>query len=60
MLTLLSAEIRHHLTAMGTPIGPNELLIAAHVLPADLTLVTANSREFQRIASLRVENWMSE
>ncbi|MDZ7753648.1 MAG: type II toxin-antitoxin system VapC family toxin [Gammaproteobacteria bacterium] len=53
------AEIRHHLTRQGTPIGPNDLLIAAHALAADLTLVTANTREFERVPSLRVENWLS-
>jgi tRNA(fMet)-specific endonuclease VapC len=50
-------ELRHHLTRRGTPIGPNDLLIAAHALAAELTLVTANKREFDRVPSLRVENW---
>lgn len=53
-------EIRHRLARQGTPIGPNDLLIAAHVLAADLTLVTANTREFERVPSLRVENWLLE
>ena len=52
------AEVRHHLATQGTPIGPNDLLIAAHSLAADLTLVTANTREFERFPSLRVENWL--
>lgn len=52
------AEIRHHLATQGTPIGPNDLLIAAHALAADLTLVTGNTREFERVHSLRVENWL--
>jgi tRNA(fMet)-specific endonuclease VapC len=52
------AEIRHHLARQGRPIGPNDLLIAAHALAADLTLVTANTREFERVPSLRVENWL--
>ena len=52
------AEIRHHLARQGTPIGPNDLLIAAHALAADLTLVTANTREFERVPSLRVDNWL--
>ncbi len=54
------AEVRHHLARQGTPIGPNDLLIAAHTLAADLTLVTANTREFERVPSLRVENWLLE
>jgi tRNA(fMet)-specific endonuclease VapC len=51
-------ELRHHLAQQGTPIGPNDLLIAAHALAADLTLVSANTREFERVPSLRVENWL--
>jgi len=54
------AEVRHHLAKQGTPIGPNDLLIAAHALAADLTLVTANTREFERVPSLGVENWLLE
>jgi tRNA(fMet)-specific endonuclease VapC len=52
------AEIRHHLAKQGTPIGPNDLLITAHALAADLTLVSANASEFERVLSLRVENWL--
>lgn len=52
------AEVRHELAMPGEPIGPNDLLIAAHALAADLTLVTANTREFERVPSLRVENWL--
>lgn len=54
------AEVRHYLARQGTPFGPNDLLIAAHALAADLTLVTANTREFERVPSLRVENWLLE
>lgn len=53
-------KIRHHLTRQGTPIGPNDLLIAAQALAADLTLVTANTREFARVPSLRIENWLNQ
>ena len=52
------AEIRQQLTQRGTPIGPNDLLIAAHALATGLTLVTANTREFERVPSLPVENWL--
>jgi len=48
-------ELRHHL---ARHIGPNDLLIAAHALAADLTLVTANTREFARVPLLRIENWL--
>jgi tRNA(fMet)-specific endonuclease VapC len=40
------------------PIGNHDLLIAAHALALDLTLVTANVREFRRVEGLRVENWL--
>jgi tRNA(fMet)-specific endonuclease VapC len=51
-------EIRQVLTRQGLPIGPNDLLIAAHARAVDLTVVTANAREFARVPDLRVENWL--
>jgi tRNA(fMet)-specific endonuclease VapC len=54
------AKIRAELEASGTPIGPNDLLIAAHALTLGLTLVPANTTEFARIPDLPVENWLSE
>jgi tRNA(fMet)-specific endonuclease VapC len=51
------AEIRAELQRSGQPIGSNDLWIAAHALADDLTLVTNNQREFQRVPGLRVENW---
>jgi hypothetical protein len=42
----------------GRPIGPIDLLIAAHALSLDLTLVTANLSEFSRVPNLAVENWL--
>ena len=53
-------RIRADLTRRGTPIGSNDLWIAAHALAADLILVTNNEREFRRIEGLRVENWAAE
>lgn len=53
------AEIRWYLEQRGTPIGPNDLLIAAHALALDLTLVTDNVEEFSRIPELQLENWLS-
>jgi tRNA(fMet)-specific endonuclease VapC len=50
--------IRAGLERAGQPIGANDLLIAAHALALDLTLVTDNGREFSRIEGLRVENWL--
>lgn len=52
------ANLRHHLARQGTPIGPNDLLIAAHALALDLAVVTANIREFVRVPGLKVENWL--
>ena len=52
------ASTRAHLQKKGTPIGPNDLWLAAHALAEDLTLVTANEREFTRVPKLRVENWL--
>jgi tRNA(fMet)-specific endonuclease VapC len=53
------ARIRNQLTQRGAPIGPNDLLIAAHVLALDLTVVTANEGEFARVSGLKVENWLA-
>jgi tRNA(fMet)-specific endonuclease VapC len=52
------ARLRVLLQRRGTPIGPNDLWLAAHALSANLTLVTGNEREFRRVPTLRVENWM--
>ena len=51
-------SIRAELTAKGTPIGANDLLIAAHARSLGLTLVTNNGREFERVPGLVVENWV--
>ena len=50
-------ENRTSLERAGTPIGPNDMLIAAHAVANNLILVTANEREFRRVAGLAVENW---
>lgn len=51
-------RIRSALQVKGTPIGPNDLWIAAHALALGLTLVTNNTREFKRVSGLKLENWM--
>ena len=53
-------KLRHYLARKGTPIGPNDMLIAAQALSAGLTVVTANTREFTRVPGLIVENWLTE
>lgn len=50
--------IRAELEAAGKPIGPNDLLIAAHACALGATLVTANTGEFTRVRGLRVESWL--
>jgi tRNA(fMet)-specific endonuclease VapC len=52
-----AGALRLELAEAGTPIGPYDLLIAAHALALELALVTANSGEFGRVAGLRFENW---
>lgn len=51
------AKLRAELKTLGTPIGPNDSLIAAHALALGATLVTADA-EFARIPGLGVENWL--
>lgn len=50
-------KLRAELRRSGTPIGPNDTLIAAHARSIDATLVTNNTQEFNRVQDLRVENW---
>lgn len=51
-------ELREHLERHGTPIGPKDMLIAAHALALGLHVVTDNVREFSRVPGLSVENWL--
>jgi tRNA(fMet)-specific endonuclease VapC len=53
-------DIRARLTVAGTPIGNNDLWIAAHARSADLILVTNNVAEFRRVPGLRIENWVRD
>jgi tRNA(fMet)-specific endonuclease VapC len=52
------AQVRFALEQRGAPIGPNDLLIAAHAIDQELILVTDNLSEFSRVPNLRVENWL--
>ena len=52
------ADLRLALEKVGMPISANDMLIAAHALTLDATLVTDNEREFARIKNLKVENWL--
>lgn len=52
-----AASIKHTLEMAGTPIGPCDQLIAGIAVANGMTLVTRNTREFERVPGLRVENW---
>ena len=51
------SRIRADLAAKGTPIGPNDLFIAAIAIANDVILVTHNTHEFSRVVGLRIEDW---
>ena len=51
-------DIRHDLSSRGAVIGGNDMLIAAQARSLGLTLVTNNTREFERIDGLKLENWV--
>ncbi len=53
-----AAKIRAQLKRQGQPIGPYDLLIAAIALANNLTLVSNNTREFERVDGLKLENWV--
>ena len=50
-------DVRSSLEKRGEVIGPYDLLIAAHALSLDRTLITNNEREFKRVEGLEVDNW---
>jgi tRNA(fMet)-specific endonuclease VapC len=54
---LRTAEVRWHLEKAGMKIGPYDLQLAGQALALDVTLVTHNTREFERVEGLRLEDW---
>ena len=50
-------KIRADLEKAGTPIGPLELMIAGHAKALGYTVVTNNTKEFDRVKGLKLENW---
>lgn len=54
------AHIRSDTASKGTPIGPNDLIIAATVLANSGTLISNNENEFSRIGGLKIENWTKD
>lgn len=51
-------DLRTHLEKHGTPIGSLDMLIAAHALSINCTLITNNEKEFIRIPNLKIDNWV--
>jgi len=54
---VMYGDVRSALEKNGNIIGSNDLLIAAHALSLDLTLITNNEKEFNRVAGLKTDNW---
>lgn len=52
-------RIRADLRRKGTPVGANDLMIAAHAKSLGMTLATNNTREFSRVEGLMLEDWAS-
>ena len=53
-------QIRADLEKSGTPIGPNDLLIAAIAMANNVILVTHNTKEFRRVKGINLEDWESD
>jgi tRNA(fMet)-specific endonuclease VapC len=56
--SIVYSRIRSSMELKGTIIGPNDYIIAATVLARNGILVTNNTKEFQRIKNLKIENWI--
>ena len=56
--SFLYGELRADLEKRGQPIGPLDMMIAAHALSLDVPLVTNNTKEFERVKGLKLENWV--
>jgi tRNA(fMet)-specific endonuclease VapC len=52
-----TAAIKRYLAERGTPIGANDAAIAGNAIAAGCVLVTNNTREFERVPDLRIEDW---
>ena len=57
---LRAGELIDHLARKGSSIGAMDILIAAHALELGATLVTANTKHFQRVPGLSIVNWSKE
>lgn len=50
-------KVRADLEKMGTPIDPLDMMIAGHAKALDYTVVTNNTKKFERVKGLKLENW---
>ena len=57
--SLYYGTLRAMLEKQGTPIGPLDMMIAAHALSLDVSLVTNNTKEFNRVLGLKLLDWIS-
>jgi tRNA(fMet)-specific endonuclease VapC len=55
--SVIAGRIRAELAALGTPIGPYDVQIAAVALAHNLILITHNTGEFRRVQGLQIEDW---
>ncbi|MBM1200133.1 type II toxin-antitoxin system tRNA(fMet)-specific endonuclease VapC [Pseudomonas fragi] len=53
-----TGQLRAELARTGKPIGPYDQMIAGHARSQGLILVTNNTREFERVPGLRIEDWV--
>lgn len=53
-----TTNVKRDLMAKGTPIGNNDTAIAGHAIATGSVLVTNNTREFQRVKGLKLEDWV--
>ena len=53
-------KLRAEMKRAGSELGPNDLLIAAHALSLDATLITGDEKAFSRVPGLRIENWLRQ
>lgn len=58
--SFLYGELRANLEKRGQPIGLLDMMIAAHALSLDVPLVTNNTKEFERVKGLKLENWVDQ
>jgi tRNA(fMet)-specific endonuclease VapC len=52
-----TTDIKKALSDKGTPIGANDTAIAGHAIASDCVLVTNNTKEFERVPALHLEDW---